>query len=641
MINLKFLDGNSKEFEEGVLVVEVAKSISSSLAKKCVGAYVDEELFDLNRPISKSGQIKLITTDDKEAFEILNHSAAHLLAHAILNLYPHAKFGIGPSIEEGFYYDIDIDKDVITEDMLPKIEKEMKRITSQSIAMTREELSRSDALELFKNDEYKCELINDLPDSEIISIYKQGEFVDLCRGGHIGFVKNIKHFKLLSVAGAYWRGNSNNKMLQRIYGTAWFTNEDLEEYLKIIQLRKERDHRKLGRELKIFNISPEVGSGLALWLPNGFKVKKVLEDYAYKKELEAGYLHVTTPVIASKKLYEISGHTNHYLDNMFPIMERDNEEFILRPMLCPHHMMVYKSEMRSYRDLPLRLAEAGGMYRYEASGALIGLERVRSMHLTDSHIFVTPDQMKSEIEAAFKLITSAIADLKLNVEYIELALHDPSNKEKYHPDAKLWQESETLLRDVLNDMQIEYKEEIGEAAFYGPKIDFQIKTLLGHRITLSTIQLDFLMASKFELEYIDRDGSKKAPIVIHRGFISTFERLISVLLEQYNGAFPTWLAPNQIDIIPVSKEVHGEFCDTLNRRFKDCGFRVKVDDRDEKLGYKIRESQMSKVPFQLVVGDREVESNCVTYREYGSEDKVEVSIDKFIDFVNAKILSKE
>ncbi len=640
-MEIKFLDGNSKQFDEGVLVVEVAKSISSSLAKKCVGAYIDGELYDLNRQITKGGEIKLITTDDEEAFDVLNHSAAHLLAHAILNLYPHAKFGIGPSIEEGFYYDIDINDDVITEEMLVKIEKEMKRITSQSVVMTREELSREKALELFKDDMYKCELINDLPENEIISIYKQGDFIDLCRGGHIGFVKNIKHFKLLSVAGAYWRGDSNNKMLQRIYGTAWFTKEDLENHLEVIKLRKERDHRKLGKELKIFNITPEVGLGLALWLPNGFKIKKVLEDYAYHKELEAGYEHVTTPVIASRKLYDMSGHTNHYLDNMFPIMEREDEQFILRPMLCPHHMMVYKSEMRSYRDLPLRLAEAGGMYRYEASGALIGLERVRSMHLTDSHIFVTPEQMQSEIEAAFKLISGAINDLKLEVEYIELALHDPSNKEKYHADEKLWEESETLLRKVLDDMNIEYKEEIGEAAFYGPKIDFQIKTLLGHRITLSTVQLDFLMADKFSLEYVDRDGSKKAPIVIHRGFISTFERLISVLLEQYNGALPTWLAPNQIDIIPVSKEVHGSFCDDLYENFKKQGFRVKIDDRDEKLGYKIRESQMSKVPFQLVVGDREIENECVTYREYGSEDKIEVSIDEFIKFVENKIKSKE
>ncbi len=641
MIKLKFLDGSVKEFESGVLVVEVAKTISSSLAKKCVGALVNEELYDLNRPIDVDGEIKLILHEDEKAFDILNHSAAHLLAHAILNLYPHAKFGIGPSTEEGFYYDVDLGEDIITETDLTKLEKEMKKITSQSVSMVRKELSKADALKHFKNDQYKCELINDLPANEVISIYEQGNFTDLCRGGHIGFVSNIKHFKLLSVAGAYWRGDSNNKMLQRVYGTAHFSKESLDEYLELVKLRKERDHRKLGRELKIFELSSDVGAGLPLWLPNGFKVKKALEEYAYQRELDAGYLHVTTPVIGSRKLYDTSGHTNHYLDSMFPIMERDGEEFIIRPMLCPHHMMVYKSEMRSYRDLPLRIAEAGGMYRYEASGGLIGLERVRSMHLTDSHIFVTPETMRTEVKAAFELISSAIKDLKLEVDYIELALHDPENKDKYHEDQKLWQDSEQLLREILSELNIDYKEEVGEAAFYGPKIDFQIKTILGHRITLSTVQLDFLLPERFDLEYVDKDGNKKRPIVIHRGFISTFERLVAILLEQYNGAFPTWLAPNQIDIIPVNNDIHGEYCRSISEQFKSHKFRVKIDDRNEKLGYKIRESQMSKVPFQLVIGDKEIEENLVTYREYGSEKQVTVSKVEFIDLVTQRILSKD
>lgn len=632
-VKVTFKDGSVKEFDNGVKVIEIIKSISSSLAKNCVAAYYNDVLVDLNRTLDFDGVIQFVTKDDKEAFEVLNHSTAHLLAQAIKRLYPNAKFGIGPAIDEGFYYDVDLGEDVISNEQLLLLEKEMVRITKQNIEMNRTEVSKIQALELFSQDEYKLELINQLPENEAITVYSQGEFSDLCRGGHIGYTKDIKFFKLLSVAGAYWRGNSDNKMLQRIYGTSWFSQADLDNYLQLVQMRKERDHRKLGKELKIFELTPEVGPGLALWLPNGFKIKRELENYTYNAEVNAGYVHVTTPVIASKKLYEISGHWSHYNENMFPLMQRDGEEFVLRPMLCPHHMMIYKSEPRSYRDLPIRIAEVGGMYRYEASGGLIGLERVRSMHLTDSHIFARHDQIEQEVESAFNLISTAILDLGLEINFIELALRDKNNKEKFHADDALWESSQSMLRNTLDRLNVEYVEAEGEAAFYGPKIDFQVKTLLGHNITLSTIQLDYLLPERFELEYINSENQKERPVVIHRGFISTFERLMAILLEQYNGAFPTWLAPTQVKIIPVSNSVHEEYTKEINLALKQAGYRVENDFREEKLSYKIREAQVSKIPYQLVIGDNEVSNKLITYRKYGSEEQITVTLDEFIELL--------
>ncbi len=636
MIKIEFLDGNSKEFLEGIKVIEVAKSLSSSLAKKCVGAYFDDVLVDLNRELNSDGKLQLILQDDPIAFKILNHSTAHLLAHAVKNLYPQAKFGVGPDIEEGFYYDIDLGETIISESDLNKIENEMRKLVKQNFEMLRREVSKEKALEFFADDEYKQELIQELHD-EVITIYTQGDFSDLCRGGHIGFTKNIKHFKLLKVAGAYWKGDSNNKMLQRIYGTAWFSKEALDEYLEVLVMRKERDHRKLGKELKIFQIDQSIGPGLPIWLPNGFIVKKILENYAYEREVEAGYVHVTTPVIASKKLYEISGHLDHYQDNMFPFMEGDKEEYVLRPMLCPHHMMVYRSELRSYRDLPLRLAEYGGMYRYEASGGLIGLERVRSMHLTDSHIFARYDQIQNEVEEAFKLITTAIADIGLEIDYIELALRDENDKIKYHTNDELWQSSTKMLRSALDNLGAEYVEAVGEAAFYGPKIDFQVKTILGHRITLSTIQLDYLLPQRFDLEYIGEDGEKHRPVVIHRGFISTAERLISILLEQYNGALPLWLAPNQVVVIPVNEQAHQAYADEIVKKLRAAKIRANLDNRDEKLSYKIREAQVAKIPYQLVIGDQEVANETLTYRKYGETAQVTVSVEEYLEILSAEV----
>jgi threonyl-tRNA synthetase len=639
MINITFKDGNSKQFESGVTIVDIANDISKSLKKKSVAGYVNDELYDLNRPINQDATVEIITKDDEKALDVLNHSTAHLMAQAVKRLYKDAKFGVGPAIKEGFYYDIATDH-TITEEDLPKIEQEMRRIIKEQTEMEREEISKEEALDRFKDDPYKIELINDLDDDETISIYKQGEFVDLCRGGHVGNTRHIKHFRLLSIAGAYWRGDSDRDMLQRIYGTSWFTKEDLEHHLEVLQDRKERDHRKLGKQLRIFDIFPDAGQGLAFWLPNGYTIRKVLEDYVYKLERKAGYKHISTPVLGSKKLYEISGHWDHYRENMFPTMDRDDETFVLRPMSCPHHMLVYKSELRSYRDLPIRYAEIVTQHRYEASGSLSGLERVRAMTLTDSHIFVRKDQIKEEVLNAYNLILQAINDLDLEIDYVELALRD-ENKGKFHPNNELWDMAEAILIELLDEQNIEHKVMKGEAAFYGPKIDIQVRTALDHVITMSTVQLDFLLPERFELSYIGQDGDKHRPVVIHRGLISTWERLMSILIEQYKGAFPTWLAPTQIKLIPVNNEAHGAYAKAINDRFIDDDLRSEIDEREEKLGYKIREAQTQKIPYQLVIGDNEVDNQTVTYRKYGEKEQTTLPLEAFIDMIKTEIRNKK
>ena len=638
MINITFPDGNVKPFEQGISIEGIAGSISSGLRKASVAGYVNGQLYDLNRPILEDAEIRIVTKKDQESFEVLNHSAAHLLAQAVKRLYPNAKFGVGPAIREGFYYDIDVGETIKEEDLV-KIEKMMKRISQEQTPITRRELPKSEALEFFKDDKYKVELITDLPEGEVISLYTQGEFTDLCLGGHIGSTKNIRFFKLLSLAGAYWRGDSKREQLQRIYGTAWFNDDDLKRHLKVLEERKERDHRKLGKELKIFALDNDAGQGLALWLPNGYTVRKVLEDYVYKLERKAGYQHVSTPALGTKKLYEISGHWENYRDNMFPVMERDGETFILRPMSCPHHMIVYKTDLRSYRDLPIRYAEIVTQHRYEASGSLSGLERVRAMTLTDAHLFVREDQIKSEVKDAYNLVIQAISDLGLEIDYVELALRD-NKKGKFHKNDKLWDQAEKLMREVLAEEGIEHTEMKGEAAFYGPKIDIQVRTAMGHVITMSTVQLDFLLPERFDLNYIGSDGEKHRPVVIHRGLISTWERLMSILLEQYKGAFPTWLAPIQIKVIPVSLDAHVNYAKKLNDMFIDYDLRSELDLREEKLGYKIRDAQTTKIPYQLVVGDNEVDSNLVTYRKYGQKEQYTVLVEDFVQMVQKEIINK-
>lgn len=638
MIDIRFPDGRTKAYEAGVTPEMIAGDISSGLKKKTVAAFVDGALYDRNRPIEQSATIELITQDQEEAFEVLNHSTAHLMAQAVRRIYGDALFGVGPPIEEGFYYDIATAATIRQED-LPAIEAMMRQIVQEKIEMYREELTREEALKRFEGDAYKTELILELPEDEPISIYTQGEFVDLCRGGHIGNTGHIKHFKLLSVAGAYWRGKSENTMLQRIYGTSWFSHEALENHLAVLEDRKARDHRKLGKELKIFELNQEAGQGLALWLPNGYTIRKVLEDYVYNLERRAGYKHVSTPVLGTKKLYEISGHFAHYQENMFPLMSRDGEEFVLRPMSCPHHMIIYKSELRSYRDLPLRLAEIVIMHRYEASGALSGLERVRAMTLTDSHIFVRKDQIKEEALAAYKLILQAISDLGLKIDYVELALRD-NEKGKFHDNDQLWDEAEAMLKALLVEENIEHREVKGEAAFYGPKIDIQVRTAMNHVITMSTVQLDFLLPERFDLTYIGQDGEKHRPVVIHRGLISTWERLMSILLEQYKGAFPTWLAPVQVKVLPVNIDSHRAYADALNERFLDEDFRSELDARPEKLGYRIREAQTLKIPYQIVIGDQEVADQTVTYRRYGEKAQTTVPLEDFVALLHQVIRDK-
>lgn len=627
-MELTFLDGTVKSFEGGSTPEQIAASISSSLKKKAVAATVNEKLYDFNQPIYESGDFRLILETDEEAFGILNHSSAHLLAQAVKSLYPEAMFGVGPNTDEGFYYDIALDHS-LSENDLKVIEKKMLQLSKENYAMIREEKTKEEALQFFKDDPYKTTLIHAIKEGDAITFYKQGSFVDLCRGGHVGYTSKIKHFKLLSLAGAYFRGDSNGPMMQRIYGTSWFSKEALNDYLELLKERKERDHRKLGKELKIFMLNSEVGQGLATWLPNGYTVRKVLEDYVYELERKSGYLHVSTPVLGSKSLYETSGHWDHYQENMFPPMERDGETFVLRPMSCPHHMKIFQSDLRSYRDLPLRYAEIVTQHRYEASGALTGLERVRAMTLTDAHIFVREDQIKEEVIRAYTLIEQAIEDLGLEIDYIEFATKDDS-KDKFHDNQKLWDLAEAILEEVLIARNIKYKKVPGEAAFYGPKIDVQVKTALGHVITMSTVQLDFLLPERFDLSFINKDGEKERPVVIHRGFISTFERLMSILLEQYKGAFPTWLSPTQVMMIPVNLDLHEEKVKALHETLMEKGYRIKMDLRNEKLGYKIREAQTQKIPYQIVIGDDELTSDLLTIRKYGEKEPFKESLTDFI-----------
>ncbi len=640
MIKIKFPDGVIKEFEPGIDAFGIADSISQSLKKNTVAAKINGEIWEANRKIDIDCEIEIITKGSKEGFEILNHSTAHILAHAVKNLYPNATFGIGPAIEEGFYYDIDPGSGLtIGEDELVEIENEMQRISLQALDIERVVVTKEDALNAFRGSRYKTELIKDLPDDEPITIYKQGGFGDLCRGGHVAKTSEVKYFKLLSIAGAYWRGNSDNPVLQRIYGTSWFSKKDLDEHLEILEDRKQRDHRKIGKEQKLFALAPEYGQGLAYWTPRGYTIRKQLEDYVYKLEKKYGYKHISTPIMGSRSLYETSGHWKHYRENMFPVMERDGEEMVLRPMSCPHHMVMYKQELRSFRDLPIRYAESVMMHRYESSGALTGLERVRGMTLTDAHIFCTREQVKQEVKSAYEMILTVIKDLNLQIDYVELALRD-EDKGKYHDDDELWNEAEQMLREILNEMGVEYREVKGEAAFYGPKIDVQIRTVLNHVITGPTVQLDFLLAKRFELSYIEAGGEKETPIVIHRGLISTWERLMSILIEQTKGLFPLWLAPEQIMIIPVSNQIHGVYANKLRDHLIDEDIRVEVDMSEEKLGYKIREAQTNKIPYSLVIGDREVETLTVTYRKHGSQEQINLSLSDFVKMIKKEIKEK-
>jgi threonyl-tRNA synthetase len=641
VIRITFPDGAVKEFAKGTTTEEIAASISPGLKKKAIAGKLNDRFIDLRTPIQEDGAISIITQDMPEALDILRHSTAHLMAQAIKRLYKNVKLGVGPVIENGFYYDIDMEHSLTPED-LPKIEQEMRKIVKENLEIVRKEVSREEAIRLYEEigDNLKLELINDIPEGETISIYEQGEFFDLCRGVHVPSTGKIKEFKLLNISGAYWRGDSNNKMLQRIYGTAFFKKEDLEEYLRLLQEAKERDHRKLGKELELFTTSQKVGQGLPLWLPKGATIRRIIERYIVDKEIELGYQHVYTPVLGSVELYKTSGHWDHYKDNMFPPMEMDNEQLVLRPMNCPHHMMIYKNKIHSYRELPIRIAELGTMHRYEMSGALSGLQRVRGMTLNDAHIFVRPDQIKDEFKRVVNLILEVYKDFGLNDYSFRLSYRDPHDKEKYYDDDEMWEKAQRMLREAMDELGLEYYEAEGEAAFYGPKLDVQVRTALGKDETLSTVQLDFLLPERFDLTYIGEDGKPHRPVVIHRGVVSTMERFVAFLIEEYKGAFPTWLAPVQVKVIPVSPEAHLDYAYEVKEALQTKGFRVEVDERDEKIGYKIREAQIQKIPYMLVVGDKEIAENAVNVRKYGEQKSETVSLDDFIASLQEEVRRK-
>ncbi|MFE0564913.1 MULTISPECIES: threonine--tRNA ligase [Priestia] len=639
VIKMTFPDGAVKEYPKGSSTEDIAASISPGLKKKALAGKVNGELLDLRTPIEQDGSLEIITQDAPEALEIMRHSTAHLMAQAIKRLYKDTKvqLGVGPVIENGFYYDIDMEESITPED-LGKIEKEMKKIVNSNIEIERKEVSREEAIQLFKEvgDELKLELIDAIPAGEKVTIYQQGEFFDLCRGVHVPSTGKIKEFKLLSVAGAYWRGDSDNQMLQRIYGTAFFTKADLDEHLRLLEEAKERDHRKLGKELNLFTNSQKVGQGLPLWLPKGATIRRIIERYIVDKEVSLGYQHVYTPVLGSVELYKTSGHWEHYQDDMFPAMEMDNEDLVLRPMNCPHHMMVYKQGIHSYRELPIRIAELGTMHRYEMSGALSGLQRVRGMTLNDAHIFVRPDQIKEEFIRVVRLVEAVYKDFGFENYSFRLSYRDPADTEKYFDDDAMWEKAQSMLKDAMDELDLDYYEAEGEAAFYGPKLDVQVKTALGKEETLSTVQLDFLLPERFDLTYVGEDGKQHRPVVIHRGVVSTMERFVAFLIEEYKGAFPTWLAPVQVQVIPVSPTVHLEYAKEVQEQLQLAGIRVELDSRDEKIGYKIREAQMQKIPYMLVVGDKEVEDKAVNVRKYGEQNSETVDFQAFLQNVKAE-----
>ena len=576
--------------------------------------------------------------NDKD-LNTLNHSCAHVLAQAVKHLYPQAKFWVGPVVEEGFYYDIDLGDQTISDDDLPKIEKEMKKICKDGKRIVRHEVSKEEALEEFKDDEYKLDLINGLEDGTITT-YSQGDFTDLCRGPHVETVKLCKNFKLIKHSGAYWKGDKNNKVLQRIYGVCFPTKEELEAHIQLLEEAKERDHRKLGKELGIFMFADIVGKGLPMWLPNGFTVRRLLSDYIMNKELELGYEHVMTPSLGNVKLYKKSGHWAHYKDDMFPAMELDDEAYVLRPMNCPHHMVMYKSTLHSYRDLPVRIAEIANDFRFEASGALTGIERARAFTQNDSHIFCRPDQIAQEFKNVAHLILDVYKDFGFKDYSFRLSLRDKNNKEKYFGNDELWEKSENELREVLKEMDVEFYEAEGEAAFYGPKLDVQVKSSLGHDVTLSTIQLDYQLPERFELTYVDENGDKVRPVVIHRAILGSLDRFVAFLLEETKGNLPLWLAPTQVQVIPVKLEYHDEYAKEVVAKLRKAHFRVNNDNRDEKLGYRIREAQLKKIPYQLVLGDNERDNGTVTYRKHGEKKQTTVTFEEFVELLNTEVENK-
>ena len=642
MIKITVPDGAVHEYESGSTTFDIAQSISNSLAKKALAGKFNGKLIDTTRPITEDGSIEIVTPDHEDALPILRHSAAHLFAQAARRLFPDIHLGVGPAIQDGFYYDTDNTAGQISNEDLPRIEEEMKKIVKENFPSIREEVTKDQAREIFKNDPYKLELIEEHSEDEGgLTIYRQGEYVDLCRGPHVPSTGRIQIFHLLNVAGAYWRGNSDNAMMQRIYGTAWFDKKDLKNYLQMREEAKERDHRKLGKELDLFMISPEVGQGLPFWLPDGATIRRIVERYITDREVNDGYQHVYTPPLASVDLYKTSGHWEHYQEDMFPPMDMgDGEQFVLRPMNCPHHIEVYKNHVHSYRELPIRIAELGMMHRFEKSGALSGLQRVREMTLNDSHLFVMPEQIQEEFKHVLDLMIDVYKDFNITDYRFRLSYRDPNDKHKYFDNDEMWENAQRMLKGAMDDLGLDYFEAEGEAAFYGPKLDVQVKTALGNEETLSTIQLDFLLPERFDLHYVGADGEEHRPVMIHRGIVSTMERFIAYLIETYKGAFPTWLAPHQVTVIPISNEAHADYAWKVAKELRNRGVRVDVDERNEKMQYKIRQSQTHKVPYQLIVGDKEQADGTVNVRRYGSKQTHTETVAEFVDHILADIARK-
>ena len=640
MIKVSLKDGSILEVEKGCSILDVAKKISEGLARVATCGEIDGAIKDLRYEIQDDCNLVIHTfnNDDLEGKKAYWHTTSHIMAQAVKRLFPDVKFAIGPSIDEGFYYDFDVENPFTDEDKA-KIEEEMKKIIKEDIQIERFSLPKNEALKLMDGQIYKQELIEELPEGEEISFYKQGDFTDLCAGPHLMSTGKVKSVKILSSSGAYWRGSEKNKMLQRIYAISFPKASMLEEHLQFLEEAKQRDHRKIGKDLDIFMTHPLVGAGLPMYLPNGATIRRILERYIQDKELALGYDHVYTPSLANVELYKTSGHWEHYKEDMFPAMKMENEEMVLRPMNCPHHMLVYKNKMHSYRDLPIRIGELAHDFRYEDSGSVCGLERVREMCQNDAHLFVKPDQIKEEFGKVVKLILSVYADFGFKDYEFRLSLRDKNNKEKYFDDDEMWEKAESQLRDILTELGVNFYEAEGEAAFYGPKLDVQLKSAVGHDVTVSTCQLDFLLPERFKLEYIGEDGEKHRPVVIHRAILGTFDRFMCFLIEETKGAFPLWLSPTQVKILPITDAQLG-FAKEVEEKLHKVGIRVVLDDRNEKVGYKIREAQLEKVPYMLVIGAKEVEDNTVAVRSRECAENESIEVDKFVERVKREVENK-
>ena len=635
IITLK--DGSKREVQEGISVIDLAKEISEGLARVATAGRVDGKVVDLRYNLNKDCNVEILTFDDEDGKKAYWHTTSHIMAQAIKRLYKDVKLAIGPAIDGGFYYDFDTEYRFSEADF-EKIEAEMKKIIKEDLPIERFELPRSEAIKLMKDEgeDYKVELIEDLPEDEVLSFYKQGEFTDLCAGPHLMSTGKVKCVKLLSTSGAYWRGDEKNKMLQRIYAISFPKASLLEEHLAKLEEAKQRDHRKLGKDLELFMTHKLVGSGLPMYLPNGATVRRLLERYIQDKEIRMGYKHVYTPSLANVELYKTSGHWDHYKEDMFPVMKMDNEELVLRPMNCPHHMLIFKSKMRSYKDLPIRIGELAHDFRYEDSGTVCGIERVREMCQNDAHLFVRPDQIKDEVGKVVKLILDVYKDFGFKDYKFRLSLRDKNDKHKYFDDDEMWDKAESQLREILTELGLDFYEAEGEAAFYGPKLDVQLKSAIGHDVTVSTCQLDFLLPQRFELEYIGEDGKAHRPVVIHRAILGTLDRFMAFLIEETKGAFPTWLAPVQVKVLPISDK-HLEYANKVKEALQDKEVRVEVDDRAEKIGYKIREAQLQKVPYMLVVGDKEQEEGEVGVRNRKDGDVGAMKLEDFVEKIDEEI----